>query len=156
MFLHEADVSADRGLWYKNDRGWLLLYYQFPIPIHHENWQHIHVTAGKATRKNAEDDRPIIVKFKDEETKARSRTNLVSLRNSEEPYKHMRIQHDLTSQERRKTERTANQGSQVQVRERGGFFFYIVRGLQGNRKIVKVPRRRIAREERDEEEEDYW
>ena len=34
-------------------------------------------------------------------------------------------------------------------------FFYIVRGLPGNRKIVKVPRRRIAREGRDEEEEEY-
>ena len=34
-------------------------------------------------------------------------------------------------------------------------FFYVVRGLPGNRKIVMVPRRRIAREGRDEEEEEY-
>ena len=34
------------------------------------------------------------------------------------------------------------------------FFFCIVRELPGNRKIVKVPRRRIAMEEKDGEKEE--
>ena len=47
-------------------------------------------------KKNAETARPIIVKYKDEQAKAKLMTNLVSLKNSEEPFKKMRIQHDMT------------------------------------------------------------
>ena len=105
-------------------------------------------------KKSVENTRPTIVKFKDEQTKARLMTNLVNLKNAEDPYKSMRIQHDMTPQER-ETEKQLILEAKAKSENDEGNFFYVVRGLPGNRNIVKVLRRRIGREDANEEEEEY-
>lgn len=93
---------------------------------------------GKKTVGSA---RPVVVKFSDEQTKASLMTNLSELRNADEPFDEMRVQHDMTPSER-ETEKKLIAEAKEKSEADSENFFYVVRGLPGNRKVVQVKKRR--------------
>ena len=64
--------------------------------------------------------------------------NLRELRDAEEPYKNMRVHHDLTPKEREEEKRLLAEAKQINDNETESFF-WMVKGLPGVRKVVRIP-----------------
>ena len=102
-------------------------------------------------KKTADSDRPTIVKFRDEHVKARLMTNLSELKIAEAPYNQMRVQHDMTPSERENEKKLINEAKEKSAMDEENFF-YVVRGLPGNRKVARVQKNRGTAGDRNEEQ----
>ena len=107
------------------------------------------VDVKRLGRKTQGEIRPVVVTFKEEQSKARLMTSLYNLRDADAPYKTMRVQHDLTPAEREQEKKLVQEARELTLNEQENFF-YVVRGLPGNRKIVRVQKRVRPRDAKGE------
>ena len=91
-------------------------------------------------RKLPDAKRPLIVTFREENSKAKLMTGLYQLREANEPFKSMRVQHDFTRAERENEKGLVAQMKESNANEKGNFF-YVVKGLPGSRDVRKIEKR---------------
>ena len=91
-------------------------------------------------KNGADSSRPTIVKFRDKNVKAHLMNNFSKLKNAEAPFNQMRVQHDMTPSVRENEMKLINEAKEksAMAEEKN---FYVVRGLPGNRKVVRVQKK---------------
>ncbi len=96
--------------------------------------------------------RPLLVVFADTDTKKNLFKNLSRLKEAEEPFKSISVQHDMTQKERQETKRLYAEARKKGT-ESGGDWTYKVRGPPWARKIVRLKPNKGGLQGRPEEEE---
>ena len=92
-------------------------------------------------KKENDKNRPLKVCFCNEFDKRKFFANLYYLKNSEEKYRKVQVQHDLSKEERETIKNLGKEADEKNSQEKPKDFLYRVRGSPGAMKIVKVYKR---------------
>ena len=96
--------------------------------------------------------RPLLVKLPDSGTKALVMRNLHKLKAKGVPYSEMIVKHDMCRDDREKERILQKEAREQSMEDKG--FMYLVRGLPGQRKLVKVKKRKTNKGPIDSQQEE--
>lgn len=108
---------------------------------------------GKKMASSGEDikSRPLLVTLPSKEEKANFMKNLGKLKNSEQPYNSLTIKHDMNREDREQEKQLQREAKDMSLADSQSKEVYLVRGLPGERRIIKVKKKEKRLELREEE-----
>ncbi len=99
------------------------------------------VSMKRLGKLNANNPRPLLVEFKDEEKKRALMKNLVNLSKAPEPMRRISVQHDLTRKQREEEKKMREQAKKMESEDESGEYNYRIRGPPWAREIRKMKKK---------------
>ena len=88
--------------------------------------------------KISDKERPLLVEFKDAQTKNIVMESLSKLRNAEDRYRKISVSHDMTENEREQSKMLVKEAKEKQCNDQSGEWLYRVNGMPGDMRVVKL------------------
>jgi len=123
----------------KDDHDFLFHLFQDILEIHCEEDDIDKII--RLGRRQDENDRPVLVEFKNRTTKNQIMESLSKLKPAEERFRRLSITHDMTLRERVQCKQLVSQAKDQEREEGQGEWIYRVRGPPSEMKIIRLRRR---------------